>query len=635
LSESAQEILTKYWGYKHFRALQSEIIDSILSGNDTVALLPTGGGKSICYQVPAIMKPGLCIVISPLISLIRDQVRALLSKGVPTEAIYSGMYASDIERVLNNCLISKTKLLYVSPERLKSGLFLNYFDSMDVSFIAIDEAHCISQWGYDFRPAYLEINQLKEIKPELPILALTATATEKVLTDIKHILEIPKAKIFRKSFLRDNIHFSVYEEINKRPRLLSSLDSNNGPSIIYMRSRAKTMEISDFLIDNGYKAASYHAGMSMKVREKVQDEWMKEKTHIMVATTAFGMGIDKSNVRAVIHLDLPMSPEEFYQEAGRAGRDGKESNSVVIFNQKDIDRMYSFIEDSYPPPGEITEIYQGMAGYFRVASGIQSSEFYDFDIAKVAHHLKKSQKVLLSALKILEWNEYIIMTDAVEMPDQILILYNKRDLFELFQYHPEYKEIMEAIMRMYGGVFNLHVKINLNQIAIRSNHTSEDVARQLNELSEKGVISFIEASDKPKVSFGEYRYPPEYLTLDMSRADFLKERAVERAKAIEQIFSLPVCRNMTLLSYFGEVTTKECGNCDICLQNSYTNHDHVVDQKIKEICSLLTKAPVNLIEFKRSRVFASQEKASEKALQYLFNEQIIYLSDFKLHLNEK
>lgn len=635
MSLTAKQVLQQYWGHTDFRPLQKEIIDSVMSSQNTLALLPTGGGKSICYQIPALLSPGLAIVVSPLISLIRDQWSNLRSKGINAEALYSGMHKKDIERVLENCLSSRTKLLYVSPERLKSSLFIDYFKSMNISFIAVDEAHCISQWGYDFRPAYLDINKLKEHQADLHILALTATATQKVVEDIIFQLDMSDVKILRNSFLRNNISFSVHDEANKRFRLLSTLDTYKGSSIIYMRSRVKTIEIAYFLRDNGIQADYYHAGMPINERESVQNNWMRDKSRVIVATTAFGMGIDKSNVRTVIHLDLPMSPEEFYQEAGRAGRDGIESHSIVIYNEKDFNKMYSFIADSFPLKEEIIETYQGLAEYYKQGSGYQEVVFLDFDIIDVSRKLHKSPKRLLSAMKVLEWNGYLTLTDAIEQPDRILILYSKDELFDFLTYNPDFDLIMDSILRMYGGVLNLHVKINIHQIGLRCGIADETVMEKLSQLDKQGVISYLKASDKPKLSFGEFRYPQEHLLIDMSRSEFLQTRAIERAKAMELFILSPICRNITLLNYFGEVIERTCGNCDICINNKVEGKSEIIEQIVYNITDLLSQKPITINEFKNTVWYKKHEEQTVKALHFLLEEQIIYIKDLTITLHEK
>ncbi|HQW10983.1 MAG TPA: ATP-dependent DNA helicase RecQ [Saprospiraceae bacterium] len=635
MKETALEILQKYWNYEHFRPLQQEIIQSVLDRKDTIALLPTGGGKSICFQVPALMQEGVTIVVSPLISLIKAQVKDLRTRGVKAEAIFAGIHFSDIQRILNNCLQGGVKLLYVSPERLQTDIFINHFLTMKVSYIAVDEAHCISQWGYDFRPAYLQIKALREMRPEVVFLAVTATATNQVISDISEKLSLVTAQIFRKSFYRENIALVMRNSKNKRADLFNVLNKVPGSAIIYMRSRAQTVEIAKFLQENKFSVAHYHAGMEAKDRDNVQDKWMRDKIRIMVATTAFGMGIDKPDVRCVIHLDLPSSPEEYYQEAGRAGRDNRKSYSAVFYNQKDISKLTDTLTESFPDEKLVIEIYEFLAIRYRVAIGDQNSSSYPFDLYGVARELDINSRKLLSALKILEWNGYLYLSEAIEFPDRVMILWNKQKLFSRKTGDERTTAVIDILLRLYGGILNLHTKIQLTDIARKTNLTVDEVQKILRTLDADDVISFQPSRDTAMISFGNYRHNPEYLRLDMTLTEFIKERTEEKVNAILRLVNAPICRNIVLLNYFDEERITPCGSCDICLENKKREpNKEKIMECISYLIAKLDKAFLEPKDLLEDDFYIKNKHAVDLALEYLLTEQRIKFSQFKFILND-
>ena len=629
------EILKKYWGYDHFRLSQQEIIQSVLEKQNTVALLPTGGGKSLCYQLPAIALEGICIVVSPLISLMKDQVQGLKRKGLIAEGIWSGIAYRDIKRILDNALTGKVKYLYLSPERIQSSFFQEYFTQLNVSFITIDEAHCISQWGYDFRPSYLLIKKLKELKPDLPILALTATASPQVLADIKVHLEIENARIFKNSFFRNNISLVFRNTNDKRQQMLNVLQNVPGPAVIYMRSRSKTVEIAKFLSEKGFEAVYYHAGLDSKQRDSVQDIWMKDKKRIIVATTAFGMGIDKSNVRSVIHLDLPPSPEELYQEYGRAGRDGKRAYAAIFYNDADLNNLQNLAEESYPDQTEVIQVYHQLAIDSQTGTGEQSVTYFNFDIAACCRATRLHPAKVMNAINLLELNGFLLTTSAVQSPDRLLVMANRAELNEFYPAYPDYEPLVTLLLRTYGGITNVAERINLFEIASKLRKNESDVKADLIFLHRLEIVDYQPAADRPQISFGNYRFPAEELRPDMTSIEFLKARMKERNEAVLNIITGERCRNIAILAYFGEQLALPCGICDICLQKEKLPLDPQLNEIIIFLNDKLKQGNIPVAQLKSSGFYLKNKKGIELALQFMLDEKLIYFANDEFSLNDK
>ena len=589
------EILKTHWGYDSFRSMQEDIINSVLSGNDTLALMPTGGGKSVCFQVPALAMEGMCLVISPLIALMNDQVDNLQKKDISAAAITSGMNRYEIEIVLNKCIHNKVKILYVSPERLKNKMFVEHLKQMKVSIIAVDEAHCISQWGYDFRPPYLEIANIRKYHPYAPIIALTATATTNVIGDIKEKLLFRKGnKVFRKSFYRDNLSYMVLAEEDKYGRMLRIIKKIGGCGIIYVRNRRRTLEIAEYLESQGMLATHYHAGLSAKDRERHQKRWQDDKVNIMVATNAFGMGIDKSNVRYVIHWDIPESVEAYFQEAGRTGRDGKQSYAVLMYNNKDINMLKDNFENSYPPLSYIQNVYKAVCNYYRIPIGAGNELAFDFNVTQICETYKFNILPFMSAIKFLEREGLISIPDIDEMISKICILTTKQDLYNFQVSYKDYDNFLKTLLRMYGGLFSDFVPINETFIAKTLHYKTSEIETMLSDLEKLKILSYKKKSDKPQIIFTSERIDTSYLYFGNSNYKYLKDNAIYRMNAmLEYITSNQHCRSKILLGYFDEKDNVAlCNKCDVCIsQKKKKKEERGVKQRL---LSLLATSPMTI-----------------------------------------
>lgn len=579
--ENIGDILKTYWGFGAFRPLQEDIIRSALEDRDTLALMPTGGGKSICYQVPALAREGLCIVVSPLIALMKDQVEQLRRKGIKAAAVFSGMHGGEIDAIFDNCVYGPYKFLYLSPERLKTDLARERISRMNVNLIAVDEAHCISQWGYDFRPAYLDIAGLRDLHPKVPVLALTATATARVEEDIQKQLRFRNGRVLRKSFARENLAYLVLPEENKNERLLKVCRRQEGTGIVYARNRRKTEETAAFLRKNGISAAFYHAGMPMKKRTAAQESWLQGKIRVMVATNAFGMGIDKPDVRFVLHLDLPESIEAYYQEAGRAGRDGKKSFAVLLHSPSDERKLLENLEISYPSPGEIRDVYQALGNYFQLATGAGAGLSFDFDIGAFCRRYNFSALKVLNAFRFLEKDKYLSFSEGVFLPSRIKLLLDKEALYRFQVAHAGVDPILKAILRSCGGVFDFYVPLDEALVARRAGMLPEEFRRALELLGRQKVLSYVPRTDKPQVTYLSPRADARNLFLDTA---YLKDRRGQHLAHIRSVLdytaNLDRCRSRLLLDYFGEKTAENCGMCDYCLQ---LNKKEVTEKEFRAI----------------------------------------------------
>ncbi len=561
-----QEILTKYWHYDRFRPLQEEIIDSVLAGNDTLALMPTGGGKSLCYQIPALAMEGITIVVSPLIALMKDQVQQLKEKHINAKYIVSGMPKREVEAILNNCIHNNVKLLYVSPERLLSRTFIDHLRQMQVCLIAVDEAHCISQWGFDFRPPYCEIARIRQYHPSAPVIALTATATQAVVNDIKEKLEFHKGHFFKNSFLRPRLSYSVFEEEDKQGKLLRIARSVGGSGIVYVRNRRRTIEIANLLNDNGIPAAAYHAGIPLKDRDQRQKEWQASSRGVMVATNAFGMGIDKPDVRYVVHLDLPDSPEAYFQEAGRAGRDGHQAYAVQLYQKDDIERLYEGLERDFPTLDYIRNVYRAICNFYQIPIGAGQDSRFDFELEQICKNYGLDVYKFFSALKFLEREGLVNLPEHSELQSRLFITINKEELYRFQVSDREAGDMLTSILRLYGGLFTDFTPISENLIAQRCGKTETQVCNMLKNLHRLQIAEYIPKTVKPQIVFTTPRIDIKDLYVSDRNYKMLKESARHRREAmVAYVTNTSECRSRQLLHYFGEDDSPECGVCDVCL----------------------------------------------------------------------
>jgi ATP-dependent DNA helicase RecQ len=625
------DILKHYWGYESFRSMQEEIIGSVLDGKDTLALLPTGGGKSICFQVPALLQEGICIVISPLIALMKDQVENLQKRNIPAAAIYSGMHYKDIDRVLDNCIYGNIKLLYLSPERLSSELARERIARMKVSLIAVDEAHCISQWGYDFRPAYLLIGELRELLPTAPIMALTATATPEVVTDIQEKLEFKKENVLQKSFARDNLAYVVLREEGKLEKLLDILKKVSGAGVVYVRNRRRTKEIALFLQRRGLSADYYHAGLNQEQRSARQDAWISDKTRIIVSTNAFGMGIDKPDVRIVVHMDLPDSLEAYFQEAGRAGRDGKKSYAVLLYDDADRRTLEYNYAMSFPGLEDIRRVYQALGSYFQLAIGGSIGHSLDFEITSFVENFKLKAVMAYHCLRILEQEGWISLTDAVFVPTTLKVLVDKDQLYDYQLRNRRFDPILKAVLRTYQGAFLHPVSIREERLSRAMKISSTDLRKAFQRMHKDGIIEYHPQRDKPQLVFLRERVDMMNLDIDMEAYRFRKERYRKRIdRAIAYAESIQ-CRSQQLLTYFGETDAPACGICDVCLGRHKTELSAEEFNRYKEkILQLVKKHPLALSEVVDS--FASRRRQKVlKAIEFMVDEGFLEMEDEKLY----
>jgi ATP-dependent DNA helicase RecQ len=568
-----------------------------MSGKDTLALLPTGGGKSVCFQVPALLLEGVCIVITPLIALMKDQVEQLRQKGILAIAIHSGMSRREIDILLDNCIYGQIKFLYVSPERLLTEIFIERVKQMKVGLIAVDEAHCISQWGYDFRPPYLQITALRELKPGVPVIALTATATAQVRDDIMDKLGFhEQAGVFQRSFARENLSFVARKTENKEKKLLEILQKVKGPAIIYVRSRKATQEIADWLIKRRISASFYHAGLEFEERARRQDEWIQNKSRVMVATNAFGMGIDKPDVRSVIHLDLPENLEAYYQEAGRAGRDGKRSYAVILYQDADITNLQFRAEQSHPSPAYLKKIYQALANYFQLATGSGEGESFDFDLHEFADRFQLHNAEVYVALKKLEEEGIIQFSESFYSPSHLHFLLDKARLYEFQVANARFDPVIKMLLRLYGGeLFSGFIKVSEAYLAKAMKCSYDEMIALLKLLHELKVVFYQPLKDKPQVTFVLPRQDADRLPLDLRRLEERKKLSLGKTKAMtEYVGSAHRCRMQMIQDYFNEVSSQPCGICDICVNNRKQDNLSAFEGMKIEVMSVIKRSPLTV-----------------------------------------
>ena len=567
-----QEILKQYWGYDSFRDLQEEIITSIGEGKDTLGLMPTGGGKSITFQVPALAQEGICIVITPLIALMKDQVQNLRKRGIKALAIYSGMTRQEILTALENCIFGNYKFLYISPERLDTDIFRTKLRSMKVSMITVDESHCISQWGYDFRPAYLKIAEIRELLPGVPVLALTATATPEVVKDIQTRLNFREGNVFRMSFERKNLAYIVRKTDNKTKELLHILQRISGSAIIYVRNRRRTKEITELLTNEGITADFYHAGLDNAVKDLRQKRWQSGEVRVMVATNAFGMGIDKPDVRIVLHLDLPDSPEAYFQEAGRAGRDGEKAYAVILYAKSDKMTLHKRIVDTFPEKEYILNVYEHLQYYYQMAMGDGFQCIREFNLEEFCRKFIYFPVPVDSALKILTQAGYLEYTDEQDNSSRILFTIRRDELYKLREMGKEADALIQTILRSYTGVFTDYAYISEESLALRTGLTRQQIYNILVTLTKRRIVDYIPRKKTPYIIYTRERLDLRFLHIPPIVYEERKARYEARIKAMEEYVTTEnVCRSRMLLHYFGEKNEHNCGQCDVCLSNRASN----------------------------------------------------------------
>lgn len=621
-----REVLLKYWGYPDFRPGQEEIIRSVLNGKDTLALMPTGGGKSITYQVPAMAQPGVCIVISPLIALMKDQVDRLKEMNIKAFAIFSGMHPNEIELALNNVMHGEGKFLYISPERLATPMFREALRHIPVNLLAIDEAHCISQWGYDFRPPYLQIAEARQIIPEVPLLALTASATPEVVDDIQQKLLFKTKNAIRQSFLRENLSYNVLKEENKNEKVLEILQKMPGSAIVYAGSRRRTYELAQRLNKRGITADYYHAGLDSKQRQERQNRWMSGAVRIMVATNAFGLGIDKPDVRLVIHVDLPTSVEAYFQEAGRAGRDGKTAHAVILWQESDILDAEKQFESAFPPIDEIRKVYQALGNYLKLAVGSGLNMGFDFDIADFSRQYNFVPVIAYNALRFLEKEGYLILSDGLHFPARIHVRLQGDDLYRFRETHASLGVFLTAILRLFTGLFSEYVKININELARKTEQTPEQTVKLLQQLHAQEVITFIPSKSKPQIIFTIERLDAKDLYISPENYKLRRKTARQRLDSLTAFLkNNTTCRSVFLLGYFGQSNTSLCGHCDVCRKRNQSDVSQAeLDAAIKQIKPLLQKQPHSPEELAKLVRNISSEKFLQVVEWLLDNDEIHY-----------
>ena len=624
-------ILKKFWGYDSFRPIQKEIIESVLAGKDTLALLPTGGGKSICFQVPALLQPGLCLVISPLIALMRDQVEQLRKKNITAFALYSGMDRKEISAILTTAAESNCKFLYVSPERLESALFQEYLPALHVSLIAVDEAHCISQWGYDFRPSYLRIAALREQLPGVPVLALTASATPEVQKDIGEKLLFPKENCLRQSFARPLLSYSVFAVDNAIPKLVQIIKNVSGSSIVYCRSRKRAEEISGQLVANGIRADWYHAGCSGAERQKKQEDWKENRVTVMVCTNAFGMGIDKPDVRTVIHCGIPDCLESYYQEAGRAGRDQQKAYAVLLYTKRDAEELALLSEQRFPDLATIRKVYQALANYLQLASGAGAGSYFDFELSEFARRFSLSPSMVTHVIKILEQEGWIEYNEQVFIPVRIQVIADREQLESLTSKYPALDKICKTLLRTYQGIFERPTAISEKQLAFLLKTEVTELSDQLIELQQLGLIDYRTRKEEPQLYFPVDRIKAEDLYIDPVRYG---ERKKQFEKSIDSMLQYAreteQCRSQLLAAYFGDRSLTDCGICDNCLRRKQDSLSTKEFSRLQDfIVEALQKNPMTTAELLTQIPIKEKEKV-RKVIDYLLAEQKISIDPMGL-----
>ena len=631
-----EEILQQYWGYAKFRPLQQEIIESVCQGNDTLGLMPTGGGKSITFQVAALSKPGLCIVITPLIALMKDQVDNLKRRQIKATAVYSGMTNTEIDIAFNNCILGDYKFLYISPERLKTQRFIQVVTQMSVNLIAVDESHCISQWGYDFRPSYLEIANIREILPKVPILALTATATPDVVDDIQEKLHFKTKNVFSKSFERKNLTYSVFEKNDKVGALLQICRNTKGTGIVYVATRKETKEIAYVLQQNGFVADFYHGGLDAATRAKKQELWMRTPNEIMVSTNAFGMGIDKPDVRFVVHLNIPESLEAYFQEAGRAGRDEKDAQAYLFYNQGDIQKLKDNFEKKYPSFQTVSETYDSLGNYCQVGIGDGEGTVHDFDLVDFCKKFNLGIVETMNAMKLLEEEGFILSSDPEDTHSKIKLNYDRNELYKFQIEHKDIDPFLKFLLRNCTGVFTDFVPINENHLAQVAKCTVEVIKNYLNYLHKIEVLTYIPAKQNPIITFISNRVEKKSVRLNEQFILQRKERQRKRLEAVIQyVTNTSKCRCTQLLEYFGEKSSVRCGKCDVCVTRNEVNISSLqFDYIVEDLKKCIGSMPASLDEIYQKTTIKDEQQILSVIKFLLDKQKIRYVEGGRLIWNK-
>lgn len=637
MSTSSKDILKEVFGYDDFRSGQEEIIDALLEGKDTLALFPTGAGKSLCYQVPTLQKEGICLVVSPLIALMKDQVDSLKKRGIKATAIYSGMHYREIDRTLDNCIYGQFKFLFVSPERLKNELFIERFKQMPVNLIAVDEAHCISQWGYDFRPPYLEIAECRFHHPKIPMVALTASATSRVCEDILEKLEMKNPKVVRLSFARPKLSFSVRLVENMLEKGVEVLSRISGSAIWYVRNRQSTHQIAKALRQLGINSAAYHAGLTIAERDQAQKDWMGNKVRVMVSTNAFGMGIDKPDVRVVIHSALPENLENYYQEAGRAGRDQSKAFAVLLSNEQDFEKVLERSALVYPPLDFVKRVYQCLANYFQLAVGSFPEESLDFEWSSFANTYNLGVLETFYALKVLEEEGFIQLSESFYSPSRIHFLVNPTELYKVQVAYEKLDQVIKILLRIYGGnLFSEYIKIKEEKISKELNLSEKELVKRLKHLDDLEVMDYDKRKDKPQIYFLTARYDANQLPFDHQRIKQRRELTLENAKKmVAYAHQEIICRTQYIQEYFGEETTERCGICDWCIEQKKEASPEEIAKKLKEkvLKTLEENGELTEEELIANLYISYSERNLKLIREWVDSELLVRLPNGKLKLN--
>lgn len=629
MTETALHILQQYWHHNAFRPKQEEIIASVLGGKDTLALLPTGGGKSICFQVPALMKEGVCLVISPLIALMKDQVENLQKRGIPALSIHSGMTFYEVRQTLQQAAHGDIKFLYLSPERLETNLFKESLHHLNISLIAVDEAHCVSQWGYDFRPPYLRIANLRHELPDVPILALTASATPLVQDDIVDKLQFKDPNIFRQSFEKANLSYSVFKVDSKINKTLEILRNVGGSSIIYCRNRRLTKEAAHLLSLQNIVADFYHAGLSQEERSNKQEAWINNKTRVIVCTNAFGMGIDKADVRTVIHYDTPDCLENYYQEAGRAGRDGKRAYAVLLYQSQDATALEALPDVRFPVMYDIRKVYQALADYLQIPVGSGEGGYFDFDLNEFIKNFKLDIHLVINVLKVLEQEGHLTFNESIFLPSQVKFTIAKELLLDLEASHPQLEPVMKCLLRTYEGIYDNRVSVHERQIAKLTWKKIEDVKNDLLQLHSLGIIEYLPQKETPQIYFILNRAPAQFIYINHENYLCRKQQFEIRTETMLRYLHLQKeCRSKYISNYFGDVAVKDCGICDICLHKKGNILTEEEFKKIEEhIFQIIDSSTIPVKELLQHLHGLKKEKVW-KVLEFLHSENKIAIDEF-------
>lgn len=599
MSKQAREILIKYWGYATFRPMQEDIVDAVIAGEDTLALLPTGGGKSVCFQVPAMVMEGICLVITPLIALMKDQVANLKKINIPAAAIFSGLHPNEVDIIYNQAVFGRLKFLYVSPERLVTDRFIEILRRLKVNLIAVDESHCISQWGYDFRPPYLRIAEIRPYMPHVPVLALTATATPRVVTDIMQRLHFKKPQVFQTSYERKNLTYNVIFDADKYGSLIRLFEGmKHGSGIVYVRNRRRTRELSDYLSARGIASTYYHAGLDAAQRDARQASWMRGQVKVIAATNAFGMGIDKPDVRLVVHMDLPDSLEAYFQEAGRGGRDGKDSKAFLLVADQDVQQLKKSLEASYPPIQQIRAVYQAVGNYLQIPLGGGKDLMYNFHLADFANHYGFPLLETYNALQLLEKEGLIMLSEAVKTSSRLFVKAGREDLYRFQVEQPAFDAFVKMILRNYPGIFTDFVAVNEDEMARKSGLTSEKVKEMLVQLQKLGFITYLPQKKEPQLLFLSERRDPADIQLSRENYADRKTSAAQKVQAvIDFVYNDQQCRSLQLLAYFGEKYEHRCGKCDVCTKRNQLKLSDIEFKNISmKLKKLIQQRPYPLFE---------------------------------------